>query len=326
MFEPGFPHKPTAYEVLGVSEDANLAEIKKAWRQAARQAHPDVGGDAEKFQLISEAWDLLSDEKSRAEYDRQIGSSSSSVSPARQSQTARQGPRARSQRSAPTVPAHPQYVPPLSQGPLTVQPLNKRGAEVVVDAEVATAFSHGQVPAPTLFKGRKRSRRMSQTVDFLSSQLPSALPAARLFTQLRLKSSIAGTVQIDHLVLSGQRAAILSALNTSPDIHTFDGQHLKQGSRVLEIPQLEHQIDAIQELFPGLEVGGFVILFSSDSNLHAPVVETQRNTAPHMTAALTDPPANPVETLRGLKMFLGTGDSPHQLNRQTLGQLISLLD
>ncbi|GAB3989951.1 molecular chaperone DnaJ [Actinoallomurus acanthiterrae] len=61
------------YKVLGVPKTATQDEIKKSYRKLARQYHPDANrGDAEseeKFKEISEAYDVLSDEKRRKEYD-----------------------------------------------------------------------------------------------------------------------------------------------------------------------------------------------------------------------------------------------------------------
>ncbi|MQA78125.1 MAG: molecular chaperone DnaJ [Streptosporangiales bacterium] len=61
------------YKVLGVTKDAGTAEIKKAYRKLARQYHPDSNkndADAEeRFKAISEAYDVLADEKRRKEYD-----------------------------------------------------------------------------------------------------------------------------------------------------------------------------------------------------------------------------------------------------------------
>lgn len=60
------------YQVLGIAENAEDAVIKKAFRELARKYHPDVAGAAgeEKFKEINEAYDILSDPKKRAEYDR----------------------------------------------------------------------------------------------------------------------------------------------------------------------------------------------------------------------------------------------------------------
>jgi molecular chaperone DnaJ len=61
------------YDILGVSKDASQEEIKTAYRKLARQYHPDLNpGDeaaAEKFKEISQAYEVLGDEKKRAEYD-----------------------------------------------------------------------------------------------------------------------------------------------------------------------------------------------------------------------------------------------------------------
>ncbi|MDF2927504.1 MAG: chaperone protein dnaJ [Paenibacillaceae bacterium] len=61
------------YEVLGVEKGAGAEEIKKAFRKAARQYHPDVNKAAdaeEKFKEAKEAYDVLSDDQKRAQYDR----------------------------------------------------------------------------------------------------------------------------------------------------------------------------------------------------------------------------------------------------------------
>jgi len=62
------------YEVLGVEHGASTQEVKKAFRQLARELHPDVNAhdpDAEeKFKEAAEAYEILSDEERRATYDR----------------------------------------------------------------------------------------------------------------------------------------------------------------------------------------------------------------------------------------------------------------
>ena len=62
------------YKILGVARNASKKEIKKAYRELALQWHPDKNDDKElaekKFQDISEAYEVLSDEENRAKYDR----------------------------------------------------------------------------------------------------------------------------------------------------------------------------------------------------------------------------------------------------------------
>jgi DnaJ-class molecular chaperone len=59
----------TYYELLGVPEDASIETIKKAYKKLAMQHHPDRGGDTAFFQSLSQAYDVLSDENKRAQYD-----------------------------------------------------------------------------------------------------------------------------------------------------------------------------------------------------------------------------------------------------------------
>lgn len=64
------------YAILGVRSDADLVEIKKAYRKKAHECHPDRGGSHEAIMLVNEAWFVLSDPARRAEYDSVRQSSS----------------------------------------------------------------------------------------------------------------------------------------------------------------------------------------------------------------------------------------------------------
>ncbi|HEY1834016.1 MAG TPA: DnaJ domain-containing protein, partial [Solirubrobacteraceae bacterium] len=58
------------YEVLGIARDAGEQEVKKAFRQQARELHPDVNAHdpsaEEKFKEAAEAYEILSDPERRA--------------------------------------------------------------------------------------------------------------------------------------------------------------------------------------------------------------------------------------------------------------------
>ena len=58
------------YDTLGVKKDASKDEIKKAFRKLAHQYHPDKkGGNEGKFKEVNEAYNILSNDKKRREYD-----------------------------------------------------------------------------------------------------------------------------------------------------------------------------------------------------------------------------------------------------------------
>src|SRR5271165_5166258 len=81
------------YAILGVKKTATAEDIRKAFRKLARKYHPDVNpGDKraeEKFKEMSEANDVLSDEKKRKVYD-QLGFYSDQIDPAQAEAYARQ--------------------------------------------------------------------------------------------------------------------------------------------------------------------------------------------------------------------------------------------
>lgn len=65
---------PDYYALLGVSPDADADVVRRAYRKAALQLHPDRNGGSpaagERMLLVNEAWSALRDAGRRAEYDR----------------------------------------------------------------------------------------------------------------------------------------------------------------------------------------------------------------------------------------------------------------
>src|SRR2546421_4125134 len=67
------PQYKDYYQTIGVARTATEKEIKSAYRRLARQYHPDVNKDSkatERFKLINEAYEVLSDPKKRSKYDQ----------------------------------------------------------------------------------------------------------------------------------------------------------------------------------------------------------------------------------------------------------------
>jgi len=62
------------YARLGVARNATPDDIKRAWREQAKQLHPDHnhGSDGTAFKLAAEAWEVLSDPDRRSRYDRDL--------------------------------------------------------------------------------------------------------------------------------------------------------------------------------------------------------------------------------------------------------------
>ena len=53
------PADATPYEVLGVPATADDDALRRAYRRAARESHPDLGGDAQRFRRVQLAWERI---------------------------------------------------------------------------------------------------------------------------------------------------------------------------------------------------------------------------------------------------------------------------
>jgi DnaJ-class molecular chaperone len=95
------------YEILGVPKTASQDEIRKAHRKLVRQHHPDVNRNnpkaAERFKEVQDAYDVLSDEQKRKQYDQfgHAGDAEEMFRRAQQGAGARGGPRTYTWQSGP---------------------------------------------------------------------------------------------------------------------------------------------------------------------------------------------------------------------------------
>lgn len=58
------------YEILGIERTASQEEVKKAFHRLAHKHHPNKGGDEKKFKEINEAYQILSNQQKRSQYDQ----------------------------------------------------------------------------------------------------------------------------------------------------------------------------------------------------------------------------------------------------------------
>lgn len=310
-----FPVNPTAYQVLRVSADASQEQLRKAYRKAARTRHPDVGGDAEDFHLLTQAWKLVGTEDSRAHYDKQyLPASTPRASTRSTSQSSAASATARAVKKQDAV-AH--ILPPLEQGPIVVDSPHSRRS-ITVDGPLTARLIHGEPPGG-FFSARRRNlhRWLSQQ---LAPKLHHGLPATRFIHGLKVKNPGQGTTVINTVALCGDRIAVIDVVNAPPDFYQFNGQELSGRVKRIEVPELHDQVDALQEACPELTVGSFVVAKSTDDNPLAPQVKADAN--PVYGSGLTAPPAGVTDAVREMKMFFGTGPKYQNLDRELLGRLL----
>ncbi|HKU34240.1 MAG TPA: J domain-containing protein [Paenarthrobacter sp.] len=300
------------YQVLRVAVTATDKEIKVAYRKAARKAHPDHGGEAETFRRVTLAYETLIDPRRRAEYDRRYATGAAGQSESRPGDytgPASPGPgttagvrRPQQQRNTAGDPAV--YVPPFDD-PFEVPLISKAEAALQV---------HGIPRKRGIFGAEARIQREMRTVQLISRQVLTAIPAARLVNGLRSPSD---NSHIDHAVLSGYRLALVGSMLLPKGAYAWDGQSLRHGGRTIAPPQLSHIVRQMQDIFPELNVTGWVVLHSPDGNLHEPVIDHYgKSTASGIEVV------NGAGLARGLKQFLGSGPAPNTVVVPVLARLL----
>ncbi|QCU77739.1 molecular chaperone DnaJ [Citricoccus sp. SGAir0253] len=314
---------PSAYEILGVAFDADTATLKAAWRRAARRTHPDYGGDAAEFRRVSLAWELVGDPGARRDYDRSFAAaaarSPAEAAPGTGRPPAGARPAARATARAGTAPGPAgargtvDYDPPLDQAAV-LDPL--RSAQQV----------HGAPRRRGLLSSGHRLVREARTIRVLQAHVLSALPAARLVTGLDLRFGRMNSGAIDHVVLCGERLAVIGSLQVPDGAYRWDGAELLLGDRRVSPPSLAPAMVALQRAFPDCTVGGFILVLGPDDNPHAPVIQLDRRRATGTHADfLTDPPGNAVQFGRDVKMFLGAGPDARRVDRRVLARLLGAM-
>jgi DnaJ domain len=296
------------YQVLRVSVNATEQEIKRAYRKAARLAHPDHGGDPAVFRQVTLAYETLVDPRRRAEYDRRYASSQ----PA-QAADYSGGPTAAQSRTTvhrPNTPRNtagdaPVYVPAFDD-PLEVPLLSK--------AEAAQQM-HGMPRKRGIFGAEARIQREMRTVQLVSRQILPAIPSARLINGLRSPSD---NSHIDHAVLAGYRLALIGSMLLPKGAYAWDGVALRHGGRAVPPPQLGTTARHMQEIFPELNVTAWVVVHGPDNNPHEPVIDRYR----HAEESGSVQVVNAAGLAKGLKQFLTSGPVPNTVVVPVLARLL----
>lgn len=100
------------YVILGIDPDADLDKIKRAYRERAKQHHPDANEsdrNSDKFIEVQEAYQTLSNAESRRRYDRALSAEPSVAGRSARRHHRRHGPGDRHHRETPGTGVKPQF-------------------------------------------------------------------------------------------------------------------------------------------------------------------------------------------------------------------------
>lgn len=317
-------HVPSHYEVLGVPVTASEGEIKRAYRRAARAHHPDHGGDAGEFRRVTLAYEVLSHPASRASYDRSYFSSAPQREAApRGGEPGTEGGRAASSASGRTTPGGGFTARPTGRSPGQRNPAGEPavyvppfapGTAPLIPADLAARAEHGVPRRRGLFGAEARIQREERTAELIRRRVLSAIPSARLLNGLR---SPADSSHIAHAVLAGYRLALVDSMLVPRGNYAWDGAHLIHGGRVVAPPRLAEQVRSFQNLFPELNVQGYVLVQTPDANLHEPVIDVRRGAGGPVE------PLNAAKFVRELAFFLASGPQPNVVFVPALARLLT---
>lgn len=297
------PAGRTHYQVLGLEPGASPAEVKSAYRRAARDSHPDRGGDAEEFRAVVAAYQVLSDPAERVEYDRSLMA------------------RATGEPAGPTTQAGPRRRPgSAATDPVRFVPADPALWERLLPPEVVTRQVHGQPLPRGLFEGGARLARETRTAGLLANQVVRVLPAARLVNGLRLP----GGQKIAHAVLAGYRLAVIDSLIVPAGVYFWDGMVLRHGKRAIRPPDLSGAVRAAQEIFFETNVSGWVAVSTPAGITQEPVIDHARRGDPATTASLQV--VNGMNLVRDLKLFLASGPQPNVVEVELLARLLQFAE
>lgn len=324
----------TAYEVLAVRPDADGDELRRAFRRAARRAHPDAGGSPEAFRRVSAAWELVGTPAARRRYDLSLPTADTPTGQARPGRgsgraagttTARPSgasarPAGGSSRPGTTPPSQRpvRFLPPLETEPVP---------NGVLDAARSERRWHGVPRRRGLLPDEHRQRRQARVLRLLDAEVAPVLPAARFLTGLGLGGRFQRALDVDHAVLCGDRLALIGSMQVPDGVYTWDGATLSAHRSAASPPLLGPAMMTLQRALPQVTVGGFVHVMTDRDERLTPVIRHARGAGDPAAQEdlLTAAPAAGRDLVRELLLFLGTGSGPDTVDRAALGLLVGQL-
>lgn len=144
----------TLYDVLEVRTDASQEDIRAAYRQLAKERHPDVGGTVEAMQELTAAYAVLRDPDARATYDRELAQR-------------RRRPRSR---NVPAAEPPPDVLAPRRRSNPWDEILERLAGAVLREADTIHAERFGHIP---------RERRPPSLSEILAATADPAPPKPR---------------------------------------------------------------------------------------------------------------------------------------------------
>ncbi|TKV29676.1 J domain-containing protein [Arthrobacter sp. NamB2] len=311
------------YDVLGVPAEADIKDIKDAYRRAARASHPDLGGSAAQFHDVAVAYETLSDPQRRERYDAETGrgrptaggsarntaAGSAAGGPGRPGSA---GTTRTSVEDEDAAKSPPVYLPPFSPSNPPTVPLILAGRHV-----------HGEPRQPGMFARlssgvRSRVDGELRTSNLIERALLPSYPAARLVNGVQFDDR--NRTSAGHVLLAGYRMAVIDSFTGPPGNFSWDGRSLRHQGRPVDL-RLPTTLRAVQELFPECNVAGWVVIHGAPDNPFAPVIDVPPGfdrTSPTVTQVV-----NAGTAVRTIRSFLSSGPSPNVVQLPVLARLLT---
>ncbi len=209
----------------------------------------------------------------------------------------------------------PDYLPPFSPARPPAVPLILAGRQL-----------HGSVRQPGMLArlssgARSRVDGELRTSALLERALLPGYPAARLVNGVELDDRDKTTA--GHVLLAGYRIAVIDSFTAPPGNSSWDGRVLRHQGRPVDL-RLPKAVRAVQDLFPDLNVAGWVIIHGAPDNPFAPVIDVPPGF--DRSSPATIQVVNAGTAVRTIRAFLAEGPAPNVVQLPVLARLLALTE